>query len=104
VRSPAFGVDLRGRDATSFVRKVKAEAIKIVGKYAPKTETLRSWNIHGSNARLNHVFELNHLSYDAYRRENLPTPLFAEGSKQGPWPMKAPYGIRLLVLPPEREN
>jgi hypothetical protein len=33
---------------------------------APKTETLRSWDIRGSNARLNHVFELNHLSYDAY--------------------------------------
>jgi hypothetical protein len=27
----------------------------------PKTETLRSWDIHGSNVRLNRVFELNHL-------------------------------------------
>jgi hypothetical protein len=32
VRSPAFAVDLRGRDATAFVREVKWEAIKIVGK------------------------------------------------------------------------
>jgi hypothetical protein len=66
VRSPAFTVDLRGRDAAAFVREVETEAVKIVGKYAPKTETLRSWDIRGSNARLNRVFELNHLSYGAY--------------------------------------
>jgi hypothetical protein len=59
VRSPAFVVDLRGRDMDAFVREVEAEAVKIVGKYAPRTETLRSWDIHGSNARLNRVFELN---------------------------------------------
>jgi hypothetical protein len=52
-------VDLRGRDMDAFVREVEAEAVKIVGKYAPRTETLRSWDIHGSNARLNRVFELN---------------------------------------------
>jgi hypothetical protein len=66
VQSPTFAVDLRGRDAAAFVREVEAEAIKIVGKYAPKTETLRSWDIRGSNVRLNHVFELNNLSYDSY--------------------------------------
>jgi hypothetical protein len=38
------------------------------------------------------------------RRETLPTSLIAEGSKQGPWPMKAPRGIRLRVRPPEKEN
>jgi hypothetical protein len=42
VRSLAFAVELRGRDAVAFVREVEAEAVKIVGKYAPKTETLRS--------------------------------------------------------------
>jgi hypothetical protein len=42
VRSPAFVVDLHGRDAAAFVREVKAEAVKIVVKYVPKTETLRS--------------------------------------------------------------
>jgi hypothetical protein len=51
VRSPAFTVDLRGRDAASFVREVEAEAVKIVGKYVPKMETLRSWDIRGSNVR-----------------------------------------------------
>jgi hypothetical protein len=66
VRSPVFAVDLRGRDAATFVREVEAEAVKIVGKYVPKTETLRSWDIHGSNVRLNLVFELNHFPYGGY--------------------------------------
>jgi hypothetical protein len=42
VRSLAFAVDLRGQDAAAFVREVEAEAVKIVGKYVPKTEALRS--------------------------------------------------------------
>jgi hypothetical protein len=42
VRSPAFTMELRVRDVAAFVREVEAEAIKIVGKYASKTETLRS--------------------------------------------------------------
>jgi hypothetical protein len=66
VRSPAFAVDLRRRDAAAFVREVEAEAVKIVGKHVPKTETLRSWDIRGSNVRWNSVFELNHLSYGGY--------------------------------------
>jgi hypothetical protein len=56
VRSPSFAVDLRGRNPAAFVREVEAEAAKIVGRYVPKTETLRSWDIRGSNVRLNHVF------------------------------------------------
>jgi hypothetical protein len=66
VRSTAFVVDLRGRNPAAFVREVEAEATKIVGKYVPKTETLRSWDIRGSNVRLNHVFELNRLPYVGY--------------------------------------
>jgi hypothetical protein len=66
VRSPAFTVDLRGRNSAAFVHEVEAKAMKIVGKYVPKTETLRSWDIHGSNVRLNRVFELNRLSYAGY--------------------------------------
>jgi hypothetical protein len=66
VRSPAFVVDLRGRNEATFVREVEAEDVKIVGKYVPKTETLRSWDIHSSNVRLNLVFELNRLSYAGY--------------------------------------
>jgi hypothetical protein len=48
------------------VREVEAEAAKIVGRYVPRTETLWSWDIRGSNVRLNHVFELNHLPYAGY--------------------------------------
>jgi hypothetical protein len=70
VRSPAFVVDLRGRNATAFVREVEAEAAKIVGKYVPKTETLRSWDIRCSNVRLNHVFKLNRLPYAGYPGDN----------------------------------
>jgi hypothetical protein len=64
VRSPLFAMDLRGRNATTFVREV--ETMKIVGKYVSKMGTLRSWDIRGSNVRLNRVFELNHLSYGGY--------------------------------------
>jgi hypothetical protein len=66
VRSPAFVVDLRGQNPAAFVREVEAEAAKIVGRYVPRTKTLRSWDIRGSNVRLNRVFELNRLSYAGY--------------------------------------
>jgi hypothetical protein len=50
-----------------FVREVEAEAARIIGRYVPKTETLRSWDIRGSNVqRLNRVFELNRLPYGGY--------------------------------------
>ena len=48
------------------MREVEAKAAMIVRKYVLKTETLRSWDIRGSNVRLNRVFELNNLSYDSY--------------------------------------
>jgi hypothetical protein len=66
VRSPSFAVDLRGQNPTAFVREVEAEAAKIVGRYVPKTETLQSWDIRGSNVQLNRVFELNRLPYAGY--------------------------------------
>jgi hypothetical protein len=50
-----------------FVREVEAEAARIIGRYVPKTEALRSWDIRGSNVqRLNRVFELNRLPYGGY--------------------------------------
>jgi hypothetical protein len=70
VRSPAFVVDLRGQNLAAFAREVEAEAAKIVGRYVPKTKTLRSWDIHGSNVRLNRVFELNRLPYAGYSRDD----------------------------------
>jgi hypothetical protein len=85
-------VDLHGQDMVAFVREVEVEAVKIVGKYVPKTETLRSWDIRGSNARLNHVFELNHSPYGSYpdgdyadtavRRGKQARPLADEGPSQ----------------------
>ncbi|KAL5647232.1 hypothetical protein ACJX0J_041587, partial [Zea mays] len=53
-------------ELAAFVRKVEAEAAKIVGRYVSRTETLQSWDIRGSNVRLNCVFELNLVSYASY--------------------------------------
>jgi hypothetical protein len=66
VRSPAFALDLHGRDPAAFVREAEDGAVRIVGRYVPKTEAQRSWDIRGSNDRLNRVFELNHLPYGGY--------------------------------------
>jgi hypothetical protein len=82
VRSPAFVVDLRGRNAAAFVREVEAEAVKIVGKYVPKTETLRSWDIHGSNVRLNRVFELNRLPYAGYPGDDYADVAVCRGKQE----------------------
>jgi hypothetical protein len=38
VRSPAFALDLHGRDPTAFMREVEDGAVRIVGRYVPKTE------------------------------------------------------------------
>jgi hypothetical protein len=65
-RSPAFTLDLHGRDPAAFVREAEDGAARIVGRYVPKTKGLRRWDIRGSNDRLNRVFELNRLSYGCY--------------------------------------
>jgi hypothetical protein len=69
VLSPAFAIELWGRDVTAFVREVEAEVVKFIGKYLAKTELMRSWEIRGSNVRLNHDFELNDLPYGPYPKE-----------------------------------
>jgi hypothetical protein len=66
VRSPAFTLDLHSRDPAAFVREAEDGAVRIVGRYMPKTEGQRSWDIRGSNDRLNRVFELNRLPYGGY--------------------------------------
>jgi hypothetical protein len=48
------------------VREVEDGAMRIVGRYVPKTEAQRSWDIRGFNDRLNRVFELNRLLYGGY--------------------------------------
>jgi hypothetical protein len=70
VRSPAFALDLHGRDPAAFVREAEDGAARIVGRYVPKTEGLRSWDIRGANDRLNRVFELNCLPYGGYPGED----------------------------------
>jgi hypothetical protein len=71
VRSPRFALDLRGRDRATVVREAEDGAVRIVGRYVPKTEAQRSWDIRGSNDRLNRVFELNCLSYGGYPGEDV---------------------------------
>jgi hypothetical protein len=66
VRSLAFSLDLHGQDPAAFVREAEDGAVRIVGRYVPRTEAQRSWDIRGSNDRLNRVFELNRLSYGGY--------------------------------------
>jgi hypothetical protein len=66
VWSPAFALDLQGRVPAAFVREAEDGAARIVGRYVPKTEGLRSWDIRGANDRLNRVFELNRLPYGGY--------------------------------------
>jgi hypothetical protein len=48
------------------VREAEDGAARIIGRYVPKTEGQRSWDIRGSNNRLNRVFELNRLPYGGY--------------------------------------
>jgi hypothetical protein len=88
----AFTLDLCGRDPAAFVREVEDGAVRIVGRYVPRTEALRSWDIRGSNVRLNRVFELNRLPYSDYpgddavvtvdRRGKKPVAVAEEGPSQ----------------------
>jgi hypothetical protein len=81
VRSPAFAVDLHGLNLAAFVREVEAEAVKIVGKYVLRMETLRSWDICGSNVRLNCVFELKNLPYAGYPGDDHTDAVIRRGKK-----------------------
>jgi hypothetical protein len=66
VRSPRFALDVRGWDPAAVVREAEDGAVRIVGRYVPRMEAQRSWDIRGSNDRLNRVFELNGLPYGGY--------------------------------------
>jgi hypothetical protein len=84
VQSPAFVLDQRGLDPAAFVREVEDRAVQIVGRYVPRTEALRSWDIRGSNVRLNRFFELNRLPYNGYPGDDAAWPSTAAGRDQ--WP------------------
>jgi hypothetical protein len=66
VRSSVFALDLQSCDPAAFVREAEDGAVRIIGRYVPRTEGQRSWDICGSNDRLNRVFELNRLPYGGY--------------------------------------
>jgi hypothetical protein len=106
VRCPAFVLDLHGRDLAAFVREAEDGAVRIVGRYVPRTEGLRSWDIRGSNIRLNRVFELNCLPYGGYpgedaadRREKKLVDVTEEGPSQeaAPATKKRKLGIAVGV-------
>jgi hypothetical protein len=79
VRSPTFALDLCGRDPAVFVREVEDGAVRIVGRYVPMMEALWSWDIRGSNVRLNRVFELNRLPYGGYPGDDAATTVDRRG-------------------------
>jgi hypothetical protein len=81
VRSPTFYLDLRGRNQAVFVREEEDGAVRIVGHYVPRTEVLRSWDIRGSDVRLNRVFELNHLPYGGYPGDDADATVDRRGKK-----------------------
>jgi hypothetical protein len=63
------------------VCEVEDGAVRIMGRYVPKTEALRSWDIRGSNVRLNRVFELNRLPYDGYPGDDAVVAVDRRGKK-----------------------
>jgi hypothetical protein len=97
VRIPLFALDVRGRDPVAVVREVEDGAVRIVGRYVPKTEGLRSWDIRGSNDRLNRVFELNRLPYSGYPGEDAADRRGKKpmgGTEEGPSQDAAPAAKR----------
>jgi hypothetical protein len=81
VRSPTFALDLCGRNPAAFVSEVEDGAVRIVGRYVLRMEALRSWDIRGSNVRLNRVFELNRLPYGGYPGDDAATTVDRRGKK-----------------------
>jgi hypothetical protein len=77
----AFTLDLHGRDPAAFVHEVEDGAMRIVGRYVPRTEALRSWDIRGSNVHLNRIFELNHLPYGGYPGDDAIVVVDRRGKK-----------------------
>jgi hypothetical protein len=64
-------LDVQGRDPAAIVREAEGGAVRIVGRYVAKTEAQRSWDIRGSNDRLNRVFEFYCLPYGGYPGEDV---------------------------------
>jgi hypothetical protein len=77
--------------------------VRIVGRYASRTEGLRSWDIRGSNVRLNQVFELNRLPYGGYPRDDAVAAADRRGKKpvvvaeEGPSQEAAPTTKKIKI-------
>jgi hypothetical protein len=74
------------------------------GRYVPRTEGLWSWDIRGSNVRLNRVFELNCLPYGGYpgddaadRRGKKPVDVTEEGPSQEAAPATKKRKLGIVV-------
>jgi hypothetical protein len=104
VRSSAFALDLHGRNPAAFVREVEDGAMRIVGQYVPRTETLRSWDIRGSNVCLNRVFKLNRLPYGGYPRDDAAVTVDHRGKGRQLRLRKALRGEPCRLRPLKREN
>jgi hypothetical protein len=88
---------VRGQDPAAVVREAEDGAVRIMGRYVPKTEGLRSWDIRGSNDRLNRVFELNRLPYGGYPGEDAAARRGKKpmgGTEEGPSQDAAPTAKR----------
>jgi hypothetical protein len=84
------------------VREVEDGAVRIVGRYVPRTEALRSWDIRGSNVLLNRIFQLNRLPYGGYPGDDAATTVDRRGKSQRLRLRKALRGE--LCRPLKREN
>jgi hypothetical protein len=63
---------------------------------------VQSWDIRGSNVRLNRVFELNRLPYGGYPGDDAAAAADRRGKKQWSWLKKALHGR--LPQPLRREK
>jgi hypothetical protein len=78
------------------VREAEDRVVQIVGRYVPRTEALWSWDICGSNVRLNRVFELNRFPYGSYPGDDTVAAIDHRGKRpvalteEGPSPEAAP--------------
>jgi hypothetical protein len=55
--------------------------MRIVGRYVPRTEALRSWDIRGSNVHVNRVFKLNRLLYNGYPGDDTAAAVDRRGKR-----------------------
>jgi hypothetical protein len=78
--------------------------MRIVGRYAPRTETLWSWDIRGSNVRLNRVFELDRLPYGGYLGDDTAVTVDRQKKGRRLWMRKVLHEEPCRLRPLKRET